>query len=124
MQLGDEFEILTATGGVSGTFGSTMLTPLGSRRAWAVIYNPPSVVLRVVPGSSFAAADFDEDGDVDGDGLTRWRNNSGTGTTRTTGDADGDADSDGAVFLTWQRHVGSVPALGAATTVRNLRRWT
>ena len=111
LQIGDEFVILTAAGGVTGTFNTTSLTPLGNGRAWIVDYNPNSVVARVVVGSSFAAADFEQDEDVDRDDLARWRANYGTGTMRMQGNADGDLDVDGADFLTWQRQLGNAATM-------------
>ncbi len=36
--LGDEFEIITATGGVNGTFATTDLPDLGAELDWEVIY--------------------------------------------------------------------------------------
>lgn len=48
-QIGDEFTILIASGGVSGAFGNSpvSLLPGGVGVHWSVIYNPNSVVLRV-----------------------------------------------------------------------------
>ena len=116
LQLGDEIEILTATGGITGTFSTTSLTPLGIGRAWGVIYNPTSVVLRVVPGSSFAAADFDKDTDVDDVDLTTWRAGFGTltGASHQQGDADDDHDVDGGDFMAWQRQLAIRPPTVAA----------
>ena len=48
-EVGDEFTILIAAGGVSGAFGNApvSLLPSGLGVHWSVIYNPNSVVLRV-----------------------------------------------------------------------------
>jgi T5SS/PEP-CTERM-associated repeat protein len=45
----DRFDILTATGGVSGIFGTTSLPPLGSNLYWSIQYGPNVVSLEVVP---------------------------------------------------------------------------
>lgn len=58
-QVGDQFTILTAPGGVSGVFASVPDSVLGAvEYGWRVIYNPTSVVLRVdtiVPAPGAAA---------------------------------------------------------------------
>ena len=118
LQIGDEFEIISvANAGVTGTFSSTTLTPLGIGRAWQVIYTPKSVWARVVAGNSFSTADFDQDGDVDHDDLARWRTNYGTGSMRMQGNADDDGDVDGADFLTWQRQAGFGMAVAAGIRI-------
>ena len=114
--LNDELTILSAAGGVSGGFESTILPSLSGGRVWSVLYNPTNVRVKVVSAPSFSD-DFDEDGDVDGDDLARWRNNFGIGATHMQGDADGDLDVDGSDFLTWQRQLGSPAALPSVTAV-------
>lgn len=47
-EVGDEFEIISAAGGVSGPFASTTLPILPADREWEVEYNPTTVVLKVV----------------------------------------------------------------------------
>jgi hypothetical protein len=115
-QLGDEFEVLTALGGLTGTFSTESLPALTSGLAWDVDYDSQSVTLQVVAGPGGGTADFDGDGDVDGADLTRWRNNFGAAgsATNAQGDADGDADVDGSDFLNWQRQVGTTPPAAAA----------
>ena len=47
-QIGDEFTILTALTGVSGTFANDPVSSAGGLTfEWSVIYNPSSVVLRL-----------------------------------------------------------------------------
>jgi hypothetical protein len=115
-QPGNQFPILSAAGGVVGAFSSTVLPPLASGLAWTVLYNPTSVVLKVVSAPSFTA-DFDEDGDVDGNDLTNWKGGFGVGATHLQGNADGDADVDGADFLNWQRQLGSSPSAVASASI-------
>ncbi len=99
---GDTFEILSATGGVTGSFGE-MQIPLLSDLVWDVIYDTPNnrVLLEVLAALE---ADFDLDGDVDGDDLVIWQASYGVGNGA---DADNDGDSDGADFLIWQQQNGS-----------------
>ncbi len=86
-QLGDTFEILTASDGLSGTF-ETLLLPAGYD--WFVKYNTNSVEL-----VTSLAGDFDFDGDVDAADLTSWQGDFGSGS------------NDGADFLAWQRNFGT-----------------
>jgi T5SS/PEP-CTERM-associated repeat protein len=118
-QLGDSFDLLTAAGGLTGTFGTQALPALGAGLQWDVDYSLSSVTLSVVSGPGSFPADFDGDGDVDGNDLTEWRNDYGKqpNAIKGDGDADGDGDVDGTDFLSWQRGVGSgvpaAPAVGA-----------
>ena len=100
-ELGDEFTILTAAGGVVGQFDS-LVQPLGlpTGLLFEIEYTANSVVLYV---DSTYAADFDRDGDVDGDDLPHWQAAFGA---HNGGDADDDNDSDGADVLVWQRQLG------------------
>lgn len=62
--VGDEFEIISAAGGITGPFSSTSLPFLGTDKEWEIEYNPTTVVLKVVS----SVQDSDEDGvndDVD-----------------------------------------------------------
>ncbi len=87
-QVGDLFEILTATDGIVGAF-DTLLLPVGYE--WLVRYNANSVELGVtVPG------DFDADFDADADDLTLWQSGFGGAGGYTGND-----------FLAWQRGFGS-----------------
>ncbi|MCA9238319.1 MAG: hypothetical protein KDA44_22760 [Planctomycetales bacterium] len=102
-QPGDAFEILTATGGVSGTFTSFSLPGLTPGLAWQVHYLSNSVVLAATyPG------DFNIDGVVDGADLGQWQQDYGVSPNS---DANLDAASNGADFLIWQRNYG----LGASS---------
>ena len=113
--LGDSYEIVRASGGLSGAFAVESLPALGGGLGFDVLYTPTAVVLSVVSAPQFSA-DFDEDGDVDGDDLnTRWK--PGFGASSTIADADDDGDSDGADFLEWQRQVGSGLAVAAGGVV-------
>lgn len=95
-EFGDEFEILTATGGITGEFETLELPTLATGKMFKAVYSPNAVSLRVV-GSM---ADFDFDGDVDHADLAIWQASFGTSAG---GDADGDGDTDGEDILLWQR---------------------
>jgi T5SS/PEP-CTERM-associated repeat protein len=116
-QLGDSYEVLRATGGVSGTFGVESLPTLGGGLEWDVNYAPNTLTLSVVSGPGGITADFDGDGDVDGADLVKWESGFGdsTGAVKGDGDADGDGDVDGRDFLSWQKELGSGPPASPST---------
>jgi T5SS/PEP-CTERM-associated repeat protein len=68
--LGDTFDIITASGGVTGTFDSTLLPDLGSLLAMDVLYGTNNVALAVVPALD---GDFDLNGQVDGFDFLTWQ---------------------------------------------------
>jgi MYXO-CTERM domain-containing protein len=103
---GDEFEFLTAVGGVNGVFAAVSYPALSPGLEWQLAYEPYVVTLNVVAPPSYTA-DFDEDGDVDSDDLADWQSGFGEGAQHDDGDADADSDADGLDFLTWQQQAGS-----------------
>jgi T5SS/PEP-CTERM-associated repeat protein len=110
-QLGDSYEVLRATGGLTGTFGVESLPALSGGLEWDVNYAPNTLTLSVVSGPGGITADFDGDGDVDGADLVKWEAGFGdsTGAVKGDGDANGDGDVDGRDFLSWQKEFGSGP---------------
>ena len=97
-QLGDTFEILTASDGLSGFF-DTLTLPAGYD--WLVKYNANSVeLISTIPG------DFDGDVDADADDLAIWQASYGDPNGYTGGN-----------FLEWQRNFGSGGTLAASTAV-------
>jgi hypothetical protein len=79
---GDIFQILTATGGISGTFATTVLPTLAGNLFWEVGYGPNSVTLTVAAPS--LPGDFNSDGVVDAADYVVWRK--GLGSVYTEGD--------------------------------------
>jgi fibronectin-binding autotransporter adhesin len=104
--IGDTFDIITAAGGIDGTFDIESLPDL-SGLLWSVDYEPNKVVLEAI--AEFTA-DFDLDRDVDGDDLNIWQ---GAYSINALADADGDGDSDGRDFMAWQRQFTGPGALAA-----------
>lgn len=106
---GDRFEILSANGGIQGTFTDVSLPPLPSALGWQLQYAPTVVSLEVLPR---LGGDFDADGDVDRDDLTIWRSGVGllTGASQTDGDDDGDGDVDGDDLLGMLLNFGVTPS--------------
>jgi hypothetical protein len=75
-QAGDMFDILTAAGGVSGTFATTILPALAGDLFWNINYGPNSVELTVA--APILAGDFNGDGVVDAADYVVWRKSDGT----------------------------------------------
>jgi hypothetical protein len=100
-ELGDQFAVITAPGGVIGQFDQ-VLQPLGlpTGLLFEVQYTATSVVLYV---DDTYEADFNRDGVVDGDDLAVWHDAYGV---NNYGDANSDGVSDGADLLVWQRQLG------------------
>ena len=73
---GDAFDILTAAGGITGTFATELLPALAGDLFWDVNYTADSVSLAVVaPG---LPGDYNQDGAVDAADYIVWRKNDGT----------------------------------------------
>ncbi|MEM7311542.1 MAG: hypothetical protein AAF497_00180 [Planctomycetota bacterium] len=64
-QLGDSFELITATGGINGDFGQLSLPTLTGGLEWQIDQTNVSWSLNVVMANT-ASGDFDMDGDFDG----------------------------------------------------------
>jgi T5SS/PEP-CTERM-associated repeat protein len=74
--LGDAFQILTASGGRTGTFTSEILPSLSSGLDWELQYTPNSVVLSVI--SNVLPGDYNADGVVDAADYVVWRRTDGS----------------------------------------------
>ena len=70
--MGDSFEIITADGGVTGTFDTTVedLPSLDTGLAWDILYGANNVVLFV---TTALGGDFDLGGNVDGRDFLFWQ---------------------------------------------------
>jgi hypothetical protein len=113
-QSGDTFEILTATGGVSGAFTSVLLPTLGGGHFWQdVEYGDTSVSLSVagVPG------DYNLDSVVDAADYTVWRDTRdhvGSGLAA-DGNGDGAVNDDDLSF--WRARFGQGPGTSPTAEV-------
>ncbi len=105
--VGDSFEILTAGGGVAGTFDTLLFPALDPGEFMIISYGANSVTLSIVDQGF--EADFDKDGDVDEDDLAEWEEGFGMPAlaTMSDGDADMDGDVDLADLMIWQQQFGS-----------------
>ena len=110
-QAGDAFDIITATGGVSGMFASELLPDLGTLIEMDVFYGANAVTLAVVPALD---GDYNFDGTVDSADYTVWRDNFGQDVPWfTKGDFDGSGVVDSADYALWAANYGG-PLTGAA----------
>ncbi len=109
--IGDTFNILSASGGVGGSF-SDVLQPLtlAAGRLFEVNYLPTIVQLEVVADFD---ADFDGDNDVDVADLMILQRGFGVGTTQSEGDADYDGDIDADDIAVWEAQFGMGAAVSA-----------
>jgi len=72
---GNIFEIISAAGGIDGTFSIETLPTLSSHLDWEIDYGANAVTLAVVPA---LPGDFDFDGDVDGFDFLTWQRGEST----------------------------------------------
>ncbi len=119
---GDQFEIVTSTSPINGTFDTVTLAESGGGLAltWLPVdYSDPLRVVLEIATTDFFAADFDEDGDVDNNDLTFWQAGHGINGTaaHTDGDANGNLNVDGDDFLIWQQQLGLGTPFEAAQTI-------
>ena len=114
-QLGNEFQILSATSGVAGTFSSTELPILDPGLAWAVNYGATSVSIEVVEG---LLGDYNQNDIVDAADYTLWRNHLGQNFTLTNENpaavTPGVVDAEDYAF--WKTHFGNSLGSGAGAT--------
>jgi hypothetical protein len=103
--------VLSANGGVVGTFASTTLPALDPGLSWNVIYAPTSVSLKVASG---LPGDFNSNGIVDAADYGLWRNNVGS-TTALPNDSIG-----GTIgtpqYNEWRTHFGQTAVSGAGVS--------
>lgn len=95
---GDEFTIITATDGISGTFES-LLAPAGYN--WGLDYGADAVTLFV--GIS---GDYNDDGTVNAADFSLWRDTLGAVGSSLAADGDGDGSVDVDDFNVWKNHFG------------------
>jgi hypothetical protein len=120
--LGDSFPIVSATGGVIGTFDTENLPMLMMGSKFVVSYNPTNVVLEVI--MALLEGDANKDGQVTGADLISVQQNFGSvGPIPLPGDANNDGLVTGADLISVQQNFGKtggdspaapVPEPGAA----------
>ena len=101
---GDRFQILTALGGVNGTFGDVTLPMLTGGLVWDVQYDPTAVILAV--HASHLAGDFNLNGTVDAADYVLWRRSVGQTGTGLVADGNGDGRVDQDDYILWRANFG------------------
>ena len=106
----DTFEILTAAGGVTGTFANENLPSLSSGLSWNVVYGASSVLLEVAAAG--LAGDYNANGLVDAADYVVWRVNLGSGTALPNDDTTGVGPDD---YNRWKANFGQTAGAGSST---------
>jgi len=113
---GDSFTVLTAVGGVNGTFDSVLDSMQGGQTfVWDVIYNPSNVVVEFVSVTGLLG-DFDYDGDVDGADFLKWQQTFGS-TIDLMADGNLDGIVNGPDLEIWENNYGMTASLPLQTAV-------
>lgn len=115
--IGTTWDFLTATGGVTGMFASTMFPSLPSGKSWRLLYDDTSVALQVVP--TRLAGDYNGDFMVNAADYTVWRNSLGQAGANLPADGTGQFGvPDGVVnrldYNFWKQHYGE--SLGSGSS--------
>jgi hypothetical protein len=112
-QLGNQFAIVAATGGVGGQFDMLDLPPLAPGLKWAFTPGDITLYLSVLPDID---ANFVEDSAIDGTDFLAWQR--GYGLDNQHNNENGDANADGLVndadFAAWTSQFGAqvTPSVG------------
>ena len=110
--LGDTFDILSAFGGVNGSFAE-IVQPINmpAGLVFDVMYSPTLVQLMVVPQ---LLGDYNQNGVVEAADYTVWRNTLGAMVASFTGaDGDGSGTIDAADYDVWKAHFGDTADVGS-----------
>lgn len=108
--LGDSFNILSAVGGIQGSFQSLDLPDLSAGLFWDVTKSANSFTLSVV------APDFNSDGTVNLADLAIWESEYGM-SPGVQADGNGDGVVDGKDFLIWQQNYGATFPLSSINSI-------
>jgi len=117
---GESFELIHATGGISGTFETTLLPDLSPDLSWRLIYGPFGVQLLVDSDGTVnnPPGDYNRDGIVDAGDYVVWRKSlDSAGSLAADGNGDGRVDQDD--YTVWRTNFGKTgpPAAGQAAGV-------
>ncbi|HEX4412652.1 MAG TPA: dockerin type I domain-containing protein [Lacipirellulaceae bacterium] len=109
---GESFNIMSAAGGIDGTFSSMNLPALAGGLYFAVAYTPNAVNVSVAG----VVGDFNHDGKVDAADYAFWRKNIGETGQGLAADGNGDGVVNSDDFNVWRSHFGQSVGSGAVVT--------
>jgi hypothetical protein len=113
--LGDTYQILSATGGVSGAFTNYSIQVFDLTRSLAVKYNATNVTLQVIAGFW---GDYNGNGEVDAADYTIYRDSLGQAVPAFTGaDGSGNGIIDAADYNVWVANFGKINALSSVAAI-------
>lgn len=113
--IGNTFEILTATGGITGSFATESLpVPIGL--TWDVVYGASSILLTVISAPA-APGDYNQNGVVDAADYIVWRKTLGQTGAGLAADGDGNQKIDSGDYQVWRIHFGQTGGSGAGIAV-------
>jgi T5SS/PEP-CTERM-associated repeat protein len=107
---GNTFEIITAAGGITGTFASAAF-PVLSGLMWQLDYQPNAVSLVVA-----VAGDYNHNGIVDAADYIIWRRMLGQTGTGLAADGNGNGQIDSGDFDVWRAHFGQTAGSGSGVS--------
>jgi T5SS/PEP-CTERM-associated repeat protein len=109
--VGESFEVLTATNGITGTFALNFETLGGLHGPLAVlVYSNSDVILKFINPMT---ADYNRNGIVDAADYVLWRNSVGQTGTSLAADGNGDGVVDANDFNLWRSEFGQSAGAGA-----------
>lgn len=114
--LGDRFELLTAGGGIVGTFDTAMLPDIPGNLEFGLLYGPTSVVMeaQLEPNVITLPGDYNNNGTVDAADYVVWRNQLGSSTSLVNDDTPGVGQDD---YARWRANFGLTSGSGAGAVV-------
>ncbi len=111
--LGNTFEVLTAAGGVLGSFASESLPALGAFLDWNVIYGTNSVLLSVAPS---LLGDYNANGVVDTADYVVWRKTLRLLGAGLAADGNNNGEIDNGDYDVWRTYFGQTADGGFGAT--------
>jgi len=119
---GQQFPIMTATSGITGSFVESMFSTLASNVEidWNVVYTSQQVLLEATRVFFRVPGDYNRNGVVDAEDYLLWRKTLGTNFLVADGNENGQVDSGD--YDVWREHFGEIAvegmsAVDPATTV-------
>jgi hypothetical protein len=113
--LGQMFDLITATGGISGVFSSVSVPPVPGPLGYEIFYNPTSVQMVVIVGGSSTPVpgDYNADSTVDAADYVVWRNTLGQSGSGLAADGNNSGTVDSSDYDVWRANFGNTAGSGS-----------